>query len=531
MRVLATVRSLPVRTSARVTSARLQAADPEAGMSTAEYAVGTGGRACHTKSMTKRAAIYCRLSQDRTGAGVVVERQERECRDLANSLQWEVARVYVDNDVSAYRKKSRPQYCELLACVEAGQIDAVLAWHTDRLHRSPKELESYIDVCEPRGVVTRTVRAGELDLSTASGRMVARQLGAVARYESEQTAGRTRAGKADAASRGAWNGGQRIYGYALVPQYERQPGESALRQVPDEAQVVQEAARRVLAGESLRSCARALNEARKSTTTGGAWTGSALRKVLLRPATAGLRGSAGEVLSTGLWAPLLDEDTWRGVVALLSDPSRRTTDRYVRTYLGSGLYACGVCGGPLTGNTTAGGGPGERRAAYRCRVADRDGVSHVVRDVQRLDGFVVDVIVARLSKADALSACAPTHEDTTPLQTEAAALRARLEEAARGWAAGVLTQAQLLAATNEMRGRLEEVEVRIGRAKKGNALDGLTDTKDVSAAWQALSLDRRRAVLELLAQVTVLPRKRAGRLPGGATFDPAAVNISWKDTA
>jgi DNA invertase Pin-like site-specific DNA recombinase len=65
----------------------------------------------------------------------------------------------------------------------------VLAWHTDRLHRSPKELETYIDLCEPRGVVTRTVRAGELDLATASGRMVARQLGAVARYESEQTAG------------------------------------------------------------------------------------------------------------------------------------------------------------------------------------------------------------------------------------------------------------------------------------------------------------------------------------------------------
>ena len=47
--------------------------------------------------------------------------------------------------------------------------------------------------------------------------MIARQLGAVARCESEQTAGRTRAGKADAASRGAWQGGQRVYGYELVP--------------------------------------------------------------------------------------------------------------------------------------------------------------------------------------------------------------------------------------------------------------------------------------------------------------------------
>jgi len=107
--------------------------------------------------------------------------------------------------------------------LESGQVDAVLAWHVDRLHRSPKELEGYIDICEPRKVLTRTVRAGELDLATASGRMVARQLGAVARYESEQTAGRVRAGKADAASRGAWQGGQRVFGYESVPAHERVP--------------------------------------------------------------------------------------------------------------------------------------------------------------------------------------------------------------------------------------------------------------------------------------------------------------------
>lgn len=310
--------------------------------------------------MTRRAAVYCRLSQDRTGAGVVVDRQERECRQLAESLGWTVAKVYVDNDVSAYRKKPRPGYGAMMAAVESEQVDAVLAWHADRLHRSPRELEAYIDICEPRGVVTRTVRAGELDLATASGRMIARQLGAVARYESEQTAGRVRAGKADAASRGAWSGGQRVYGYEMVPAAERISGGSALRVIPTEAGVVRDASRRVLAGESLRSVARSLNLAGHSTTNGRPWTGSTLRKVLLRPTSAGLRASGGEILCPGQWDALIPEDEWRGVVALLRDPARRTTDRHVRTYLGSGLYLCGVCGGALTGNTTAGGGPGGR---------------------------------------------------------------------------------------------------------------------------------------------------------------------------
>ncbi len=481
--------------------------------------------------MTQRAAIYTRLSQDRNGEAVVVSRQERACRELVDRLGWDVAGVYADNDTSAFGRQPRPAYLRMLEDVKAGRVTALVAYHSDRLYRHPSDLEELVRLAEANALQIATAQSGDLDLSTSAGRMVARILGSTARGEVERLAERTKAGKADAATRGAWNGGQRIYGYRTVKSEERQPNEPALVVLPQERDVVQNAARRVLAGESLRSVARALAEAGEATTTGKTWSGSALRKVLMRPATAGLRGSAGEVIGKGQWEPLLDEDTWRGVVALLSNTSRRTTDRYARTYLGSGLYLCGVCGGPLTGNTTAGGGPGGRKAAYRCRVADRDGASHVVRGVERLDAFVVDVLVERLARPDALAASAPPPEDTTPLHTEAAALRARMDEAARGWAAGVLTQAQLLAATNELRTRLEQVEARVAQTRQGEALEGLAGAEDVCAAWEAMSLDRRRAVLDLLVTVTVLPREHAGRLPGGAYFDPTAVRIEWKGAA
>lgn len=476
--------------------------------------------------MTYRAAIYCRLSQDRVGAGIVVDRQERDCRNLAEQLGWSVVRVFVDNDLSATnRRKPRPGYRALLAAMEAGKVDAVLAWHTDRLHRQPRELEDYIDVSQARGIVTRTVRAGHLDLATPSGRMLARNLGNAAKYEAEHLSERTIAGKSDAATRGAWAGGPRVYGYEIVPVAERMPSGSALRAVPAEAEVVRDAARRVLSGESLRSISRILNESGARTVRGGLWTGSALRKVLVRPTTAALRVKNGEVVGRDGWEPLLDEDTWRGVLAVLGDPERRTTDRYARRYLGSGLYRCGVCGGPLTGNTTAGG---RRRAAYRCRAADRDGRGHVVRDVEQLDDFVSRVIVARLQQPDAAEALTPAAPDTAPLYEEAAALRGRLEEAARGWAAGALTQGQLRAATAELRARLELVEQRIGEAARGSALDGLAGVPDVAEVWDSLPLDRRRAVVDALATVVVLPRERQGRLPGGGYFDPEAVRVEWR---
>lgn len=71
-------------------------------------------------------------------------------------------------------------------------INAVIAWHTDRLHRSPRELEEFIDICERAGVAVETVKAGPVDCSTWAGRAVVRTLRAWARYESEHKAERIR---------------------------------------------------------------------------------------------------------------------------------------------------------------------------------------------------------------------------------------------------------------------------------------------------------------------------------------------------
>src|SRR5262245_66305159 len=80
------------------------------------------------------AAVYLRISNDRVGAGLGVDRQERDCRDLAARLGVPVTAVYTDNDVSAYqRRKVRNGYQAMLDDMAAGKFGHVLAWHTDRL--------------------------------------------------------------------------------------------------------------------------------------------------------------------------------------------------------------------------------------------------------------------------------------------------------------------------------------------------------------------------------------------------------------
>ncbi|MDQ5874696.1 MAG: recombinase family protein, partial [Actinomycetota bacterium] len=119
-----------------------------------------------------------------------MERQEADCRALAESRGWDVAEVYVDNDLSAYSGKPRPAYKRLLADLSSGSIDAVVTWHLDRLHRSPTELEHFFEVCDRAGLKSMATVTGDVDLSTDDGRFHARIMGAVARKSSDDSSRR-----------------------------------------------------------------------------------------------------------------------------------------------------------------------------------------------------------------------------------------------------------------------------------------------------------------------------------------------------
>jgi len=206
----------------------------------------------------KRAAIYCRISDDREGRGLGVARQERECRELAARKGWEVVGVFTDNDISAYARKPRPAYRALLDALR--DLDVVVVFAADRLTRHPAELEELIEQLEAHRVDVAPVTGGERDLTTPDGRLVARIEGAVARRESEAKAARTRSKQRELAEAGRpRGGGARAFGY------ER----NGIDVAPAEAEIIREAARRVLAGESVRSIVIDLTDRKVPTASGG----------------------------------------------------------------------------------------------------------------------------------------------------------------------------------------------------------------------------------------------------------------------
>ena len=117
-----------------------------------------------------RAAIYARISQDTEGTELGVTRQQEDCAREAERRGWEVVARYVDNDVSATRKKPRPEYQRMKRDIESGHIQAVVVWSIDRLTRTPRELEDIIDLADRQGLELANV-GGNTDLSTPGGRV------------------------------------------------------------------------------------------------------------------------------------------------------------------------------------------------------------------------------------------------------------------------------------------------------------------------------------------------------------------------
>lgn len=450
-----------------------------------------------------RAFVYTRQSLDRTGSGAAVERQREDCRKLCAERGWTIVQEFTDNDVSASSKKPRPNYTKMLAAVERGEAEVLVAWHVDRLTRKITDLEHLIELAQKTGLRIATV-TGDLDLSTDAGRLVGRILASVARGEVERKGARQKRAQQQAAQMGRPAGGRRAFGYAS----------DGMTVVTDEAREIRSAYKNLLHGASLKSIARRWNDAGLPTTMGNPWTHSTVRSTLKNPRYAGLRAYRGEIVGPATWPPLVDEDTYKSAVALLALPERRTTASTARKYLLPSLALCGLCGSDMTTGHTQHG-----QRVYVCRAK-----KCISRKAEPVDELVTAVVIARLERPDAADLLTPSNDPELDVyRARAQAIRERLDDLATGLEEGVLTLAAVRRSSTRLQSELAEAEARIQSGTHADVLRPLVTAPDVGKAWAAADLQQKRAVIDTLMQVTLLPPERGHR-----PFDPETVRIEWK---
>lgn len=454
------------------------------------------------RTALRPAAAYCRISDDKVGAGLGVERQLDDIKAYAKSLGLTITNLYTDNDVSAYSGKHRPGYRQLLDDVRDGEVETVIAWHPDRLHRSPSELEEYIKVVEVHGNATHFVKAGTWALDTAAGRMTARIVGAVARQESEHKAERITAAHKQAAHRGIWRGGVTggPFGY-LADAVTIDPGPAAM---------IRDAFDSILDGKSLGSIVAEWNESGVLSQNGKEWNHATLKQVILRPRNYGASVYKGEVVKENAWPAIVDEDLYRSVAAILASPLRRTSTNTKGRWLLAGLAKCGVCEAEgksaVVRSASSTGREGKKYPIYKCETK-----KHLGRRIAMCDEVVTVALLAYVAvnreKILAPRASASTATATEKQERERRGVEAQIAQASALWAQGDLPDAVFQATLATLNARLTAVPAPKVDPAMPELLVALASTEDMREVWESATWTSRRLAVQHIMTVTVLPRR------------------------
>lgn len=473
-----------------------------------------------------KAALYTRESLDRTGEAAAVNRQHAAALQLAAERDIEVVYELSDNNVSATTGAKRPDFQKLLKLIERREVDAVIVWHPDRLYRKLRDLVPLMELAEDRPLMLLSVTFSDMDLGTASGRMIATNFASVGNYEGEHKSERQVSAYKDYAKQGRWHFSHRPFGY------EREEGRlKPVTIVHAEAEELRHLYRRYYdEGKSHHALVTDLNNRGVLTAKGNRWTITQLREVLSNPHYAGYNVYNGEVIDAAQWEPIIARRDW---LRYQSAGSKRkvlvSTFSTTATSLLSGIIRCELCGAQCyrkqRGSRDMGGGKvyeyvcsrgahvsGTQKpidALVRTAVLnalvlgpvgavpsgeDQQGVPALMEQLEQLDARVESIMEAI---GDGHSTYAKQKLTLEKIKAEKADLEARRDR---------------VLASSAMAEVLHSVTVRVfeeGRASISNAADKLGQ---VEANFDAMPLEKQRELIRLLLTVTMGKGRGTGKV-------------------
>ena len=469
-----------------------------------------------TANLPFRAAIYCRISQDRDLDAESPERQEALCRALITSKGWTVAEVFTDRDASAYsRKAKRPGFDAMWAGVEAGRFDVLCVWKLDRLARRFVQTGPILSRLEQHGAQLVSV-VDNIDTSTPLGQAIVGILIAQAETESLNTSTRVKAARDSEAAQGKLHGGRRCFGYTTSREFD-----------PVEYPIAREIVERILAGASLRATARWLNENGTLTASGKTWEGITLKQWLRAPAIAGIRVHNGSE-TPAKWSPIITPAEREALLLRLGTTKPSGGKPATVKNLLAGFVICGQCGSRMYVQHSGGT---ERktlgRGRYRyCCCKDRPASACGGVSVSRssLEAVVVDRLFSFLVNVDRQ----PIEGDRDiaglrkALRDDEAAL---LDISRERFVQKTLDDSVYQTLSQEITERLEATRQTLAAWEQTSSADIPTgDREAVEAWWEAASLDARRAALSQSVEAVIVNPA----LVRGRRFDPRRVGVRFR---
>jgi hypothetical protein len=269
---------------------------------------------------------------------------------------------------------------------------------------------------------------------------------------------------------------------------------------PEEAVLVREAVKRVLAGGSMTAIAREWQQGGVRTRLGGQWWQTTLLQMLQSPRLVGILVSGGkEVGRTDAIEPIIDEPTFRRLQAMFVG---RVRTRALRAkQLLTGVLVCG--GG--CGRTVHSSASNEDVRTYTC------GCCSVRADV--VEAVFIEKMYERLNDQRFRVALGRNDAETIALLDELREQNMELETL-KGHA-GRLSVDVYVAKADALTTRISELNQLIGQTATDDAvLPWLGQVERLREAWEAMPMDEKRALLlSVVGRVKLLPARARGARP------------------
>lgn len=479
------------------------------------------------------AVLYARVSDDRDGQSRSTSQQIDEGNDWCEREGIPVIATIIDDDIGAsrYSRKKRDGYDRALELLQAPseRRRILVSWESSRAQRNLKVYLMLREICEESGSLW--CYDGRIyDMSDPADRRRTAMDAVEDEYEVERTRKRVMRDLRDNANAGRPHG-KVAYGYRIIR--DERTGRPVDR-VPDEdvvdaegnlvrvgaASIVREIAERLLDGESIRSITIDLNRRgvpaprpmQKGPNKGkpGKWLAQTITTLMRSPTYAGLRVANGKVIRQGTWKPILTMDQHERLLALLTDPNRKTHRGSAPAWLLTFIATCGVCGSHVTRLAPRG------TDMYVCATQ-----FCVARSIKQVDRLVEQAVIERLESEDILEMMSRSSENAAGAFDEARKLKDRLNKFIDKAADGEISDDALGRIEARLRPQIAAAERR-ARASFSSPLVAELAGPGARDKWPRLSLTQKREVIRALCEVTIFKARVSGM-----RFNPRYIGLWW----
>lgn len=460
-----------------------------------------------------RFVIYARKSGP--GDRSVTDQETVGRRDI-ESIGGVVVAVFTDNlSASRYRRvQERPGFVETKDYIRAGRADALWTFANSRAHRTLDDYVELRSLCVETGALWR-YGDRTFDLTKSADRHATASDALRSEGQSDDISEAVNSGVQSALKENKAHG-KLLRGYRIIR--DERTGRAITREpIPAQAKLIQRAAERVLAGESINLVMKDFIPAWEAVGGTGSIDRTALRAMLINPSYAGLRTYKGKVHGPGNWPPILSTETHDKLCKLLMDSSRRTQEGTAPVHWLSCIANCGsencrkkVVGKIRREKKSVGKIRREFAPAYRCP----DG--HVSRGMQAVNDYVEEFLMRWLEHPEVLAKLTARDEHgRASIDADLAAidqLQREIEDYVRDAAKKRLSSHAVTPYVEVLESEIREARARVDAMTV--AVDpAVRDAMgaDARQKWAGYIMEQKRNIVRATMTVTIMPVEHRGR--------------------